>query len=50
MSCCRSLQKQHVIAYLGPAGTFSEMAMQQHYDNQSKKTQRMMRKSFKKAE
>ncbi|OGT29940.1 MAG: hypothetical protein A3E87_09390 [Gammaproteobacteria bacterium RIFCSPHIGHO2_12_FULL_35_23] len=31
MSCCRSLQKQHVIAYLGPAGTFSEMAMQQHF-------------------
>lgn len=27
-----------------------EMAMQQHYDNQSKKTQRMMKRTFKKAE
>ena len=27
-----------------------EMLMQQHYDNQSKKTQRMMRKTYKKAE
>lgn len=27
-----------------------ELAMQQHYDNQTKKTQRMMRKTYQKAE
>jgi len=31
MSCCRALERRVVVAYLGPAGTFTEQAMYQHF-------------------
>src|SRR5690606_13088658 len=34
MSACRGLERRLKVAYLGPAGTFSEQAMRQHFGSE----------------
>ena len=34
MSACRGLERRMKVAYLGPAGTFSEQAMRQHFGSE----------------